>query len=429
MSNIWDGELNMKFRVLPLLLVVIALFSSACTLLANYYIDVIGVSGDGCTISVSIFKEELKNFELHGVFIRDPYFRTAYFLERLYDVSENDEFTILDNDSVEFHGKFNVEQYTYSNGKWYFQINGNGRRTAALVESFFAGLSDLHSQDITDVGWIWLDGTYVREFVPPLLRCNETDELINVEEPAGESVNRLYLCEVGLTLPVVPARVGPGEDRAIRAYIENTSEGYPVSGYFEDDDGSLWYELLVPNLGNLWILASQTTTVGYGFIRDEVADDTILSDCTSGGGIPHKSDPVIVNAAPDNQESENISCEGFALVSPSGNIPTGNTKFEWTAVEGADEYLVMFYNYGGAFAARYSVATNSLSINTGDIPTGSQLSWEVYAMQNGEIFCRTNRSATLTRLAHEIIIVETEEPTPKPKKKNKGGGGYTPPSE
>lgn len=68
----------------------------------------------------------------------------------------------------------------------------------------------------------------------------------------------------------------------------------------------------------------------------------------------------------------------------------------------------------------YKVESNSLTVNVGELATGSELTWDVYAMQGDEELCRTSRSATLTKQAAEVQeVVETEDAEEDKKKKDK----------
>lgn len=104
-------------------------------------------------------------------------------------------------------------------------------------------------------------------------------------------------------------------------------------------------------------------------------------------------------------------CRGFALVSPLGDVPVVDTLYDWTEAPGATSYTVVFYNYLGQFAAEYSVNApqTSITLNTGQIPTGSELYWEVRAFRDGQFLCTTGRTPKLTRLAEPG---PTRTPTP-----------------
>ncbi|MCA9881776.1 MAG: LysM peptidoglycan-binding domain-containing protein [Anaerolineae bacterium] len=115
-----------------------------------------------------------------------------------------------------------------------------------------------------------------------------------------------------------------------------------------------------------------------------------------GGGSQEPVPPVT-----EDPNQGPVSCAGFRLVYPTVEVPVGDTLYEWTPVQGATHYEVVFYDYNGVLAGTY--ATNgpetSFYWNTGRIPTGSELYWEVRAYDDDTYLCVTPRSGKITRLA------------------------------
>lgn len=98
---------------------------------------------------------------------------------------------------------------------------------------------------------------------------------------------------------------------------------------------------------------------------------------------------------------EPVSCTGFRLVYPTTEVTVGDTMYEWTSVQGATRYEAVFYDYTGALAATYPTngPESQIYLNTGRIPTGSELYWEVRAYAGEDYLCVTPRSGKITRLA------------------------------
>lgn len=420
----------MTKRMLPFMLLFIGFFISACGLVP-YFMYVTPFSIDGCTITVVVPGTRLENYEMKYFIFMDhlspPLPRR---LEDLYDVEEGDDIQIGRQEMVYFEGKFNVDQVIFNSGKWYFNILADGQREVVHIQGFADAIVGQYKKSITDNGWLWVDGDYVENFEAPFLTCGETGEVINVQDPADASVNRLFLCVVDLQAPPVPGRVGPGENRAIRALIPQNRSGYNVHGRATDDKGELWYVLDVPEYGFLWVPKSQTIT-SIHILEDPLSGRRYNRTCGESN-LPHFPAPPLTPEETVVSNESASSCEDFSLISPRDVVPTGIITFEWTTIPDAVEYQILFYNYANQFVTQLNSTTNSIIVNTGILPTGSEFTWEVYAILSDGTACHSNRSDTVIRQAYENAA-ETEEPDVSDDDdddgKRRGGGGYTPPDE
>lgn len=129
--------------------------------------------------------------------------------------------------------------------------------------------------------------------------------------------------------------------------------------------------------------------------------------------------PDTTPVPPDGGDVAGVDCSAFRLISPLGTVPVSLTSYSWTAAPGADDYDVRFYNYLGEFAASYrSGGQTQITLNTGQIPTGSELYWEVHAYKGGQYVCTTGRTPKLVRGAdngappQEDIVVDPVVPPP-----------------
>ncbi len=131
-------------------------------------------------------------------------------------------------------------------------------------------------------------------------------------------------------------------------------------------------------------------------------------------------DPVPTTSVTDNRNSgatiseiPGVDCSSFDLVGPFEGITPRPTTFEWTEAPGATEYYVVFYDYNGNEAGAYLAEGTSTTLNVGEIPTGSELQWEVRAYANGEYACVTTRTEQIFRLA---------DPNPPPSSADSSSG-------
>jgi hypothetical protein len=122
---------------------------------------------------------------------------------------------------------------------------------------------------------------------------------------------------------------------------------------------------------------------------------------------------------PDTQptsvpQSTDVNCTTFAVIGPVSDITPRPTVFSWTEALGATEYEIVFYNYLNEFAQSFRVQATFIELNVGQIPTGSELSWEVRAYRNGQFACVTARTPKTTRLADPLAPTFTPVPSQTP---------------
>lgn len=129
-----------------------------------------------------------------------------------------------------------------------------------------------------------------------------------------------------------------------------------------------------------------------------------------GSTRPPAPPPTTVPAGDDTSALPDVDCSTFALIAPLSNITPRPTVFSWTEAPGATSYEIVFYNYLGEFAQSFPVQGTSIELNVGQIPTGSELSWEVRAYRDGQYACVTGRTAQTTRLADPLAPTFTPPP-------------------
>jgi len=332
---------------------------------------------------------------------------------------ENGDFVILS-------ALFGITRYTVIDGEYWFEVDLNGmRRTQSAfledealdaldnresIDDYFIINGETFEDDRLIGGRYWIPESVVIRRPDRLFEglcywhiLNDTFDELGVLEQSDCVV---YPVEYGNE---VRFRVGAGYNRATR-FQRSFDFTFPVLGYDDINDGR-WYQVEAEGYTEpVWVHEDDVVVVGN-------CDDIL----------PVESPQLI---PPKNNNSNDLgNCEDFTLLGITGFIPDGMHTFRWTLVNGADEYVVNFYDYQGNHASTYYVYAPEFTVHTGSLGTGSQLSLEVFAMQGGEILCGTGRSGSIERNA--AVINTTEESTPEPEKKDKkkNNGGYTPPRE
>jgi hypothetical protein len=90
--------------------------------------------------------------------------------------------------------------------------------------------------------------------------------------------------------------------------------------------------------------------------------------------------------------SSGVECSRFQPTSPLGSLANGITPFYWDGAPGATTYRLSIYGEDGELRGTYDVAasTTTLTIDTaGGIGTGSNFSWNVEALVDGQVACTT----------------------------------------
>lgn len=455
----------MKLRLLTLILLLLASLLSGCAAYAGYFIVMTPLSVDGCLVTVNasgrplseyaserpedpidpqltggdeddaIETERVINVEGRnsGVFYRQSTSRTGLNISHLFDVGASDAITIDGDDIVHFTGQFNVSHYVFFEDRWYFQILADGNRSVYHVPSLFGGVIASDEKVITDNGWIWVDGTYVDEFdVTALeLECEETGETIDLLNPAGETVQRFYLCNVDMLYTGnTPGHVGPDEDRPIRAYVQRSNLGYDVRASSLDDKNQIWYEIAVPDIGFLWV--QKSLTIESIFIDEPNTDTGVFTRCNEIGVPVKEEHPIVLGAGQPQPIAGTFAtdCAPFVFLAPVGSVPLEPSYYEWTRYDGAEEYILSFFNYEDRWVASLTIdgSLNRVLINTGDYATGGQLTVQVTARMNGNSVCTASTGQITRRAGYVAPPSGDPEPTKETKKDKKNNGGYTPPS-
>jgi len=98
--------------------------------------------------------------------------------------------------------------------------------------------------------------------------------------------------------------------------------------------------------------------------------------------------------------SGQASCSGFRPTSPLTAMPNRpDAPFFWDAAAGATGYRINIYDSSGALLRSFDTNANSLTfvIDTtpGGLGNGSNFSWDVAALVNGEVACTSGRVSVL----------------------------------
>lgn len=454
----------MKLRLLLLILIILGVFAGGCAAYTGYFIYMTPLSVDGCLVTVNVagrplseyydskpedpidprttfgdeddaiepepeIKIEGRNF---GVFYRHSNSRYALDISELFDVGESDVVHIDRDGIVHFTGQFNVSHYVFFDDRWYFQILADGDRSVFSIPSLFGDVAASDEKVITDNGWVWVDGIYVDEFDPTALEleCEETGETIDLLNPAGETVEPFYLCRVTILIGSVPGHVGPDEDRPIRAYVQESSVGYGVKASHIDDQNRKWYEIVVPDIGNLWVLESLTFDTPFIMVNEPNTSESVFHECDEIGVPVKEEHPILLRVGQPQSIAGSLDtrCDQFVFLAPVGSVPLEPSYYEWTRYEGAEEYILSFFNYENRWVASLTIdgSLNRVWIETAEYSTGGQLKVDVTARINGNNVCTATTGSIFLRAGYVAPPPDEPEPT-KEKKKDKKNGGYTPP--
>lgn len=109
--------------------------------------------------------------------------------------------------------------------------------------------------------------------------------LLGVATPVGDVP--LEPCMVFTDRADVPVHVGPGPERAVRLFLP-AEEVFPVIGQALADEGSSWWQLMMPDIEQAWVAQTDVLAVG-------------LCDVVPFVGAP----PII--AAPGPAETEEVT--------------------------------------------------------------------------------------------------------------------------
>lgn len=408
----------MKYRFLLFLLPVI--FMASCSIFGAGFIEFIGsgnIEGPTCWIKVTGESSQRRQ----QTFFNSPSFHhnsdglgLIFLIPQIF----NDEF----NDVIYHQVQTQVTQYAVTNQGYWFKLRMSGFRTASIHSSVF----EFHEGDpeiyrFEDDIFAFQQWVNIRDVhdVDAGLFDNNCLSLIEAGEFESLGIEQEFFCEIIIATETAELRVGPGIERAIRSIAEHR-DYFNGIGQVEVN-GQVWYEVQT-QAGDLWVSSHNVT---FAFDDREDIPDAGCRDLPTSD-----SPPLVVQAVPQNNFASGIqNCSTFNILRPIGTVPAGESTYRWTPVDGVDQYILNFSDYQGNYVTSIVVdgSQTSVVVNTGSLATGSELSFEIVAMANGEVLCRT-LSGPLIRTAN--FVAEEEEPTPEPtKEKKSGGGGYTPPSE
>lgn len=102
-----------------------------------------------------------------------------------------------------------------------------------------------------------------------------------------------------------------------------------------------------------------------------------------------------------------LNCARFRPTSPLGGMPQGNATFFWDGVADATSYRLNIYNDAGAQVTSLETgsANTNLAVNTSTaaIGGGSNFSWEVIALLNGQSACTTARASVVRDATAQFV--------------------------
>ena len=402
----------MKYRVLLFLLP--AILMASCSIFGAGFIEFIGSGNVGnptCWIKVVGTSAEPSYFWSPTFRWAEESFKSIFSFGKIF----KEDFA----DVIYHQAQTQVQEYAMTNQGYWFKISMVGFRTASLhstVFEFHEGEPKIYQfQDDIFSFSFWVNIRDVYD-VDEGIFANNCLSLIEDHEFESLGIEQYFYCNIIIATHTAELRVGPGSTRAIRLIAEK-DDRFDGIGQAEVD-GQLWYEVQTDS-GNLWILSDNVDP------ERALRDDSRIPDCRD---LPTTDSPPIIQAIPQNNFASGIqNCTTFNILRPLGTVPAGESTYRWTPVDEADQYVLNFSDYQGNYVTSIVVdgSQTSVVINTGSLATGSELSFEIVAMANGEELCR-ELSGPLIRTANFVAEAE-EEPSPEPTKEKKSGGGYTPP--
>ena len=309
-----------------------------------------------------------------------------------------------------------VVAYTKTDDGYWFQIDMTGYRTARFYQ---AGKSPVVRDGEISTGQYWVNERDVIESDESIF-TKGCMSLIRTGEFGSLGITRLVYCNVTIKRDETALRVGAGVNRAIRLYAQGAAI-YPVLATTSVEE-QLWYQLDLGSGNLLWVDANDVSPISETDRQNSI-------DCAS---LPNIDPPPIIQGTSNQIFSieQSGDCTSFNILSPIGTVPEGESTYRWTPVDQADQYILNFSDYLGNYVTSIVVdgSQNSAVINTGSLATGSQLSFEIVAMSNNEILCRSNSGPLIRTAGYVAPEIPAPQPTREPtKEKKSGGGGYTPP--
>ncbi len=120
-------------------------------------------------------------------------------------------------------------------------------------------------------------------------------------------------CTIQTDSDTVNVRVGPGTQRGVRAYLP-PGQGFPVIGQVESDDGTLWWQLDLPNIEQAWVAETDV-------------DESGACELVSGADAPPF---VAVQPAAPPSNTEGTATQLFPVYNCTY---LGDGLFQWYSVE------------------------------------------------------------------------------------------------
>ncbi|MBZ0288058.1 MAG: hypothetical protein K8I30_10625, partial [Anaerolineae bacterium] len=103
--------------------------------------------------------------------------------------------------------------------------------------------------------------------------------------------------------------------------------------------------------------------------------------------------------------SGQADCGRFRPTSPLGGMPLGSTPFYWDAAQGATAYRINVYDASGALVSSIDAATASTTIqlDTSTFGGGSNFSWNVEALVNGQVACSSGKVSVVRDAFGQVV--------------------------
>lgn len=111
-------------------------------------------------------------------------------------------------------------------------------------------------------------------------------------------------------------------------------------------------------------------------------------------------------------------CSRFKPTSPLSNMPLGVTPFFWDAAPGATTYRINLFSNGSIMnSIETSASSTTLQIDTASFGDGSNFSWSIDALVNGQLACSSGRVSVVRDAFAQFVSSGNN---------GGGGGGPTP---
>lgn len=218
--------------------------------------------------------------------------------------------------------------------------------------------------------------------------CHEAPDVVTIRSPQN--------IEVDLTVNGANIRLG--------SFVS-------LKQMTDDEFGIIVHEGHVAGEGDVEAEAGETLLGGldedgnwteWREVRESTEEEMMLGEtpgqALAGLGIEVEETPVVTTTG-------GASCRGFRPTSPlppQGGLAYGTTTFYWDPAPGATHYRVIVYNNSEPRSLTFDVAAPQTFVGAyltqETIGGGFDFAWEVQALVNGQVVCRSQR-ITLQRAA------------------------------